>query len=277
MNLLEPSTFRADLHCHTTCSDGTFSPEEIILHASQIGLQGLSITDHDTIEAYTIALPIAKKHNILLGTGVEFSCDYHGQSVHVLGYDFPSNSSKIHDFCLRHKQRRRDRNLAILEKLKWRGFNLTLEELSASGTVGRPHIAEAMVKHGYVATVKEAFYRFLAEGQSCYAKGEPFSVVETIEILHQARGKAFLAHPHLAPHPKLVKKLLQLPFDGIECYYAKCSPSEEKRWVNLAEDRKLLCSGGSDFHGAMKPHIPLGCSWVNYTAFSQIFSRTGIS
>lgn len=266
--------FRADLHCHTTCSDGTLTPEEVVLLAHEIGLQGLSITDHDTIEAYAEAIPAAQRCGLLLGTGVEFSCDFNGESVHILGYDYALDNAQINALCLRHQQRRKERNAAMLEKLRRRGFVLEASELPASGTVGRPHIAQAMVNKGYVATVKEAFHRYLAEGQSCYEKGEPFSAAEAIDVLHGAGGKAFIAHPHLIDRQRIVKKMLEMPLDGIECYYAKCTPDQEQRWLRLAKERGLLYSGGSDFHGTMKPPNTLGCSWVDEAVFRQIFTSS---
>jgi 3',5'-nucleoside bisphosphate phosphatase len=263
--------FRADLHCHTTCSDGTMSPKELVQLASRIGLRGLSITDHDSIAAYAVAVPVAKECGIELGTGVEFSSDFNGQSVHVLAYHFPLDSPQITAFCLRHQQRRKERNAAMLVKLRQKGFILQEDDLPSMGTVGRPHMALAMVKKGYVSSVKEAFQRYLGEGQSCYESGSQFSVAETLEIIHGAGAKAFLAHPHLFTHQRFVKKMLDMPFDGIECYYAKCHPDEEQRWLKIAKERGLLYSGGSDFHGDIKPQIPLGCSWVDEAAFRHIF------
>lgn len=241
--------------------------------AHEMGLQGLSITDHDSVEAYSTAIPAAKKCGLLLGSGVEFSSDFQGESVHILGYDFFLDHPAITDLCLRHQVRRKERNAAMLAKLRKKGFALDVEELPATGTVGRPHIAQAMVNRGYVSSVKEAFQKYLAEGQSCFEKGEPFSAAEALDVLHTAEGKAFLAHPHLAPRQRLVKKILDLPFDGIECYYAKCSPDQEQYWLRLAKERNLLFSGGSDFHGNMKPPNTLGCSWVDETVFRQIFTH----
>jgi 3',5'-nucleoside bisphosphate phosphatase len=267
--------FRADLHCHTTASDGTYSPLEIIALAQREGLQGLSITDHDTIEAYREALPAAKEANILLGTGVEFSCHLLGTSIHVLGYDYPPNSASIHDFSRLHRKRRTHRNRAILKKLSLLRMPLDEEELAQMGTmIGRPHIAQLMIKKGYVKTLKEAFDLYLGDGERCYDAGEPFSIPETIDLIHQVGGKAFLAHPHLIEKRKTIDQLLTLNFDGIECYYAHCPPGQEKRWLKIAREKKWLISGGSDFHGAIKPHIPLGRSWVDEASFRAIFSHS---
>jgi len=265
--------FRADLHCHTHCSDGSLSPEELILLAEKIGLKGLAITDHDSIAAYSIALPLAKQRDILLGTGVEFSCVHQGVSVHVLGYAFTPDALPVKTLCEKHQKRRKERNAAILANLRRHSLFIEERELPQKGTIGRPHIAQIMLQKNYVGSLQEAFQRYLAEGKCCYEQGASFSVEETLEVLHSAQAKAFLAHPHLMEKAAFARKLLELPFDGVECYYAKCLPQDEGRWLRLAKERKLLVSGGSDFHGSFKPHIPLGASWVDEQTFYTIFQH----
>jgi predicted metal-dependent phosphoesterase TrpH len=262
--------FRADLHSHTNCSDGTFTPVELVEHAVAIGLKGLSITDHDTVEAYETAIPKAKELGLFLGTGVEFSSSYKNVNVHILGYNYRVDSLEIAAFCKRHHERRTERNRAILEKLI--RLKMPIQESELKGrTIGRPHIAQLMVQKGYVKTIKEAFNYYLGDNKSCYVSNAPFSVEETVDIIHQAGGKAFIAHPHLMNDGKLVKELLQFSLDGIECYYSRCPLEKEKRWIKVAQDKGLLISGGSDFHGALKPDIPLGCSWVDEATFRRIF------
>ena len=267
--------FRADLHCHTTCSDGTLTPEEILHHAKELGLNGLCITDHDTVAAYKTAIPLAKSLQIQLGIGAEFSSWFRDVSVHILGYDFDLNSPDILSLCERHTERRRKRNLKILERLSRLSMTVREEELPlvGKGTVGRPHIAALMVQKGYVRTLKEAFDLYIGDGRPCFDPGEGISSEETISIIHRGGGKAFVAHPHLLKHQNKMKELLNLPFDGIECYYARSQPAPEKRFLRLAQDKGLLVSGGSDFHGSIKEHIPLGCSWVDEVRFHQIFQR----
>ncbi|MDN3506545.1 MAG: PHP domain-containing protein [Simkaniaceae bacterium] len=260
--------FRADLHCHSTCSDGTMSPIELIALAKEVGLSGISITDHDTISAYAEAIPAAKEAGLALGPGVEFSSVDEGLSVHVLAYDFDLESPELLALCQRHVKRREDRNRRIIEKLKARG--LPIEE---EGIKGRPHIALALIKKGYASSVQDAFNRLIGDGKPCFDPGAPISTDETISVIHKAGGKAFIAHPHLLRNPKLGEKLLEKPFDGIECYYSKCPPNQEQRWVKVAQEKRLLMSGGSDFHGAIKPGIPLGCSWVDETTFMEIFQN----
>jgi predicted metal-dependent phosphoesterase TrpH len=264
-------SYFADLHCHTTCSDGSVTPVELIQLAKQLGLKGLSITDHDSIDAYQTAIAAAKAAGIRLGTGVEFSCEFQGTSLHLLGYDFDLNNSGIQQLCLRHKKRREVRNLAILAKLEKAGMPISYEELQAKGgnTIGRPHIAQLMVEKGYVKNLREAFNHYIGEGKQCYDPGEPFTVEEAIDVIHGAGGKAFVAHPQLLPNEFPVEELLKLPFDGLECFYCRIF---KKSWAEYAEARGWIMSGGSDFHGSTKPENELGCSGVDEETFNKIFA-----
>lgn len=272
------SEFRADLHCHTTCSDGSLTPKEIIMLAKNEGLKALSITDHDTFEAYTTVIPFAQEQEIELITGIEFSADLEGSSVHILGYGFNLHDEGIKKFCLQHQNRRTERNLAILKKLKIYNIPVSEQELAdcvmdqgegKHHTVGRPHIAKAMLKKGYVTSVQEAFKLYLAEGKQCYAEGQVFSVKETIAVIHQAKGLAVIAHPQLIRDDILLNKLLKLPFDGLEAYYGVFFANQIEKWVKVAEDRHLIVTGGSDFHGDIRPNVQLGCSFLDEENFKK--------
>lgn len=267
------NSFRADLHCHTAFSDGSLTPQELILLAKKIGLQGLAITDHDTVDSYDEAIPAAKEAGLWLGSGVEFSCYHKNKPVHILGYDFRLSDPGIHALCQRHQTRRIDRNRAILAKLERCKMPIREEELTGARTIGRPHIAQVMVQKGYVKTIKDAFNLYLAEGKMCYEPGAPFSISEAFEVVRAAGGKAFLAHPHLLNDGIFLKELLALKFDGIECHYARCSPEKERRYLKIAKEKNLLISGGSDYHGDAKEQIPLGCSWVDEETFRKIFQH----
>ncbi|MES2121498.1 MAG: PHP domain-containing protein [Chlamydiota bacterium] len=271
--------FRADLHCHTSKSDGSLTPSKLLTLAKEIGLSGICITDHDTIDAYAEAIPVAKELGLILGAGVEFSCSLNGLSIHVLGYDFDLNSPAVISLCSKHHTRRIERLRRILERLNRLSFTILEEELQQFSTqsIGRPHIAQLMVTKGYVKSIREAFLRYLGDGMPCYEPGETVTVADTLDIIHQANGKAFIAHPHLIKQTIPIKELLKLPFDGIECYYAKFSQGQERKWVKIAKERGLLISGGSDFHGDAKDFIPLGCSWVDEETFHKIFQKPLIS
>ncbi len=278
MSATEPVLFRADLHCHSSCSDGTASPEELIKLATQKGLHGLAITDHDTIAAYNL-LPLTG-HPLTLLTGIEFSAYEQGVSVHVLGYSFIPNAPSVLKLCQRHQERRRNRNRAILDRLNAASMPITEEELvqlevpESHKTIGRPHIALAMVKRGYVATVQEAFRLYIGDGKSCFAMGEQISVTETIRALHEANGFAVLAHPHLISSGAFVNEVMQLPFDGIEGYYGTIhNDRQHQRWIKNAEQKGLFVTGGSDFHGDIKPNIQLGASWTQGVVFKLLEQR----
>jgi 3',5'-nucleoside bisphosphate phosphatase len=276
--------FRADLHCHSSCSDGTMKPQELISLASQKNLQALSITDHDTINAYTDDLQLsAKQLGLELLPGVEFSTVLNNVSVHLLGYGFRLDSPQIAALCVRHKNRRTNRYRAILELLNAKGMPITEEELlevvAASApsdqptTVGRPHIALAMIQRGYVGTIQEAFRKYLGDGCSCYVQGEHVTPEETIDVIHQAGGVAIIAHPHLVKDQKILLQLLDMNFDGIECYYSRFPTKDHQRWLKIARHRNWLITGGSDFHGTVKPTISLGCSWIDEELFRRLQAR----
>lgn len=269
------STFKADLHCHTTCSDGTETPEAVIRLAKHLSLQGLSITDHDTIAAYETALSFAKEVDLLLVPGVEFSAWHREEPVHVLGYAYSLESESINSFCLRHRQRRKERNRGIIHRLNKLGIQITLEEVEAhhEGTIGRPHIALILMKKGIVSSVKEAFQRYLAEGKPGYEPGERFSVEETIECIHQGKGFAILAHPQLIQRSTTVRNMQDMPFDGLEGYYASMSSDIEKKWIDIAKEKNWIITGGSDFHGDIKPQNHLGSSWVNEETFHIFYDH----
>lgn len=263
---------RYDLHCHTTCSDGTMTPEEILKLAKSIGLKGLSITDHDTVEAYDTAVDIAKALNVTLLSGIEFSASHKGVSVHILGYGFDVNSDAITNFCQRHALRRHERNSLILDLLKKHKMPITPEEViqpfnKTLATTGRPHIAHAMVKKGYVPTIADAFKKHIGEGCKCYAAGTPHTVEETIETIHAAFGVAVIAHPHLMNDRTTLNAILKMDFDGVESYYGNFANQNSSRWLDIAAEKKWLVTGGSDFHGSIKPNQPLGSSWIDSTRF----------
>lgn len=266
---------RIDLHTHSTCSDGSFTPQELVGHAAEVGLSGLAITDHDSIAGYAMAKPVADSLRLLLIPGVEFSAAAPLESVHILGYSYRPEAPSIRDLCLRHAKRREERNLAILARLKRAGMAIEESELDqfALGSIGRPHIALLLMEKGYVHSVQEAFERFLGEGKSCYMAGETISVDETIAAIHLAGGYAVIAHPHLLQRSNTVAYLVRLPFDGIEGYYARMPVTRERQWIELAKAHRWMVTGGSDFHGSCKPTIPLGCSWSPPESARKILER----
>lgn len=264
--------FRADIHCHSTCSDGSDTPLELLHKAAQADLQGLSITDHDTVDPYTPELfAEAKKLGIAILSGVEISSELDDTSVHILGYGYDIHNQGLKHFLSLMQEKRSERNRAILKKLTDRKMPITeaeLKDFARLRTIGRPHIAQLMVHKGYVSTIREAFEKYLREGALCFASGLRFHPKEVIEEIRKAGGKAILAHPHFIKKGSFLRKLLDLPFDGIECYYSVLAKALEVPWLKIAKERNWIATGGSDYHGSLKPHITLGCSWVSEHIFN---------
>jgi len=261
--------FRADLHCHTTCSDGTLTPEEMIDLAIQTGLQGLSITDHDTIAAYDLLSEKLQKNGLEIIPGVEFSAVHREVSIHILAYAFPLGSAVIRRFSKQHFLRRQERNEAILSLLQRHKMPVDAIDLQkvCKGMPGRPHIAQAMIEKGYVVSIEEAFKKYLGEGKCCYYPGSRPSVEETLDVIRSAGALAVIAHPQLIKQRRIINQLLEMDFDGIEAYYARFSGYDEQKWVNIAREKGWIVTGGSDYHGEIKPQNPLGSSWVSEETF----------
>lgn len=268
--------FRADLHSHTIFSDGSDSPEKLIDLASMKGLKGLSITDHDTTKAYERAFRYASEKKFPLVSGVEFSAYFRQESIHILCYAFPLNSRPIQALCEKHILRRKERNQKILEKLKRLNIDIDEKDIpqtTLEGVIGRPHIAIALIKKGVVATMRDAFQKYLGEGKAAYEEGEKISVEETLQYIKEGKGKAVIAHPQLIIRKRLLKDLLEMPFDGVEGYYANIPFQEDEIFIKKAKEKGWLITGGSDYHGSIKPNIQLGSSWVNEETFNKLYNH----
>lgn len=270
---------RADCHCHTDFSDGTLSPVALLDLAKSRALSGLSITDHDTLEAYETAIPYAQTLGIELIPGIELSSEHQQHSVHVLGYAFDRHSNDLQNLCVQIKQDREERNVQILAKLAKRGILLTWTMIQAefpNRILGRPHIAHMMVKMGYAKTPQQAFDRYLSDSASCYVKGTLPSAEHVINVIHRAGGLAIIAHPHLVSPKRLINALVLLPFDGIEVYYGRRSPTQERPWIALAKRQHWIMTGGSDYHGS-RSYEQLGSAWTpeeTFALFKERYSQT---
>lgn len=265
---------RYDLHCHTVYSDGTASVDELMDLALQKGLQGLSITDHDTIGAYQEAFEAAKQRNLLLLPGVEISTVFKGESVHLLAYSFSLKDEKFQKLMNQLQKIRKERNLEILRRLEAHGMPLDQKKLKEDiGVIGRPHMANALLALGHVQSTREAFDRFIGEGMPCFAPGARLDIEKVIKRLHEANAFAIVAHPHLLKNPALEEELFQLPLDGLEVHYANFNIEEEKKWKKIADERNWIKTGGSDYHGLNKKHIELSASYTREETFLKLWQR----
>lgn len=254
-----------DLHTHTTASDGSMSPAELVRHAKENGLTAIAITDHDTLEGIEEALDEGKKQNIEVIPGVEISVDFKPE-MHMLGFFTQSNYKNISN-TLSDLQKSRDaRNPKIVRKLNEMGFDITLEEVTREALgniVGRPHVAKVLMKKGYVRDIREAFDKYLASGKPAYFKKDKLTPDEGIREIMKAGGIPVLAHPiHLGfdsyKLDKLLASLAEVGLKGIEALYVDNSEDDTGILLRLALKHKLLVTGGSDFHGKFKPDIEIG-------------------
>jgi predicted metal-dependent phosphoesterase TrpH len=263
---------RCDLHCHSTHSDGTLTPEELVQLARKLGLRTLALTDHDAISGVSQAIEAGRREGVRVLSGVEISVEYANKTVHMLGYCFDEGVDSLAHKLDELVRGRNERNVKIVRRLNELGLKVTLEEIEAEAggkVVGRPHIARVLLRHGYVSTWEEAFEKYLARGAAAYFERLRFSPVDAVRMITEAGGVAVLAHPKfVALHENetledVVKTLVAAGLGGIECYYTEHSPEETEHYLELAKRYNLVVTGGSDFHGSIKPDIALGSGHGN--------------
>lgn len=265
---MDSSGKRCDLHTHSTHSDGTISPSELVRLAKKAGLSCIALTDHDTASGTAEAQAEGLRAGLEVIAGVEVSVQFEPGTLHILGYFIDRNSKKLKMGLEEVQEARRKRNPQIIEKLKACGFEITLEEVAAESggkQVGRPHFAGVLVKKGYVKNADEAFKKYLAKGQAAYVNKRVLSSKEAIEMIEDAGGLAVLAHPKqlkLDGESKRleseIERLRGEGLKGIEAYSSCQSRREAAGYLALADRFGLFVTGGSDFHGANKPDVSIG-------------------
>lgn len=256
--------YKADLHTHSTASDGQYTPAELAQLVRERGNQVWALTDHDNLDGLDEAAKAGEALGLHVIQGVELSAEDY-RNLHILGYGF--SISMLREWIERQKKRRDKRKYRIRDFLRTKGLEIPLDEVdeeAAGGSVGRPHFAMVMLKRGYVATRKEAFDRYLdtLEFQNIEKDSKP-SAQECVERIKAAGGKVSLAHPYQIvlsgeTLEQLVKRLSDCGLDAIECYYPIHAPEQTARYLDIAQKYGLHVSGGSDFHGEKnKPDHPL--------------------
>lgn len=268
-----------DLHVHSTCSDGTFTPTELVDYAMKKELAAFALTDHDSVDGLEEAIRYADQLRTESTScpevvpGIELSSEYHGQDIHVVGlyidYHDQVFLSKIRDFV----ESRANRNQKMCTLLQKAGIPVTYEELLAAypdSVITRAHYAGYMLEKGYVKNRQEAFERYVGDHAPCYIPREKITPAQAVQLIRQAGGAPVLAHPilyHMSEEhlDELVRELKESGLMGIEAVYSTYSPADERQIRRLAKKYDLLVSGGSDFHGANKPGLDLG------TGFGKLF------
>lgn len=256
-----------DLHTHTTASDGSLTPTELIRHAVSKELAAIAVTDHDCVDGVEEALAEGRRQGIEVIPGLEISAEFDRGTMHILGFFVDWKQEPLRRRLFELQEARRLRNPKITKKLQEHGLEITYEEVvaaSGGGQVGRPHFAKVLVQKGYAASMEEAFEKYLKKGAPGYVEKFRFSPQESIALIHEAGGVAVLAHPFTLGlkttemENNLLTELTRMGLDGIEVYYSQNAPEDTIHSLRLCETFGLLPTGGSDFHGAHKPGIDLG-------------------
>ena len=255
-----------DLHSHTTESDGSCSPAQLVAEARRAGVTILGITDHDTLKGYDQALPLAAEAGLELVCGIELSTKLHGHSVHLLGYFLgQQDMGEFRTWISTQQAARRDRNRRLAARLQELGFEVTLEEAESRGRVmtGRPHFAQIMVEKGYVANLRQAFDDYLDESAKGYVFRQEPQFAEGVARIRSSGGIASLAHPIRVKGdvPALMPELCESGLNAIEAYHSDHTPADTQLYLDLARRHGLRVTGGSDFHGAVKPNVKLGTGY----------------
>jgi len=246
---------RADLHIHTTFSDGALSPREIIARARELGLATISITDHDHTGAFAEATDYGRATGVEVIPGIELSVTLDAQEIHLLGYFFDPGNPALQEFLSRIRIERRKRAERIVARLNTLDIGLSLEAVirqAGEGAIGRPHIANALVEENLVGSYQEAFVRFLAGGKPAYEGKYQVPPREAIEIIAGAGGRTFIAHPGNFLEERMLLRLIHDGVDGIEVVHPSHSSERETHYRGIAGEYFLLTSGGSDFHGGRR-------------------------
>ena len=257
---------RIDLHLHTTHSDGSLPPAEVLALAHKAGVAALAITDHDITTGIPEALEAGARLGIEIIPGVEISSRFGDSELHILGYFLDWQDPTLNSRLATLRDSRHRRNPQIIERLRALGQDITYGEvrkLAGTDSVGRPHIARVLMEKGYVKSSKEAFDRFLAHGKPAYVPRELPDPAEAMAWIRAAKGVPVLAHPLWAKQNgeglyKLCEKLKAEGLGGIEVHYSTHNPKQTVELLDIAKRLDLLVTGGSDFHGVTKPDIEVG-------------------
>jgi len=270
---------KADLHMHTTFSDGTYTPEELLDHAKEVGLNIISITDHDTLTSTEDVRKMAAERKITLIPGIEFSTIHKEISIHILGYFVDQNSERVVELLKHAKGSRQERNRKMIELFKQEGIEITwdeLNEVAQEDVIARPHFAELLIRKGIVNERQEAFNKYLADDAKCCPQREELPSDVVIQGINDSGGISCLAHPNvykLKSEDEFVTYLGELKEQGLkalEVYYSKHNPQKAAFFLKLAKKFDLFPLGGSDFHGTNKKNVSLGKFYGIENVYSSI-------
>lgn len=266
----------ADLHLHSNNSDGDLDILNIVKKAFDKKLRGIAITDHDNISLRDRDYKLAEKLKIKLITGIELSADYNGEEVHILGYFKEKYPKCIIEEIEEFREFRIERSIKMIEKLKEIGMNIKYCDIMknySGGSIGRPHIAKAIVDKGYTKDIQEAFDKYLKKNRVAYIPRKKITIERSIEIIKNSKGLAILAHPGLNKNIDWTKDIKKYKFDGLEAKHSKHTEEERLKYIELANSNNIIVTGGSDTHNYFeKNDRNLGDFGLNAKEF-EIFEK----
>ncbi len=257
----------ADLHLHTQFSDGTFTPEELVLNAQKKGLACIALTDHDTVEGCARAAAACANVQMEFIPGAELTAEHADTEVHILGYFLDTQNAVLLERIGKFQADRQNRIHEMCAALNKLGVPLKAESVFALANCkspGRPHVARTLVKEKLIGNLDEAFERFLKKGRPAWVPKTKMSALEGVQLIHQAGGLAVMAHPGLNRTDDIIPALVDAGLDGIECFHTKHSTVMSERYLEIAEKYNLLVTGGSDCHGFSKKAPLIGTVKLPY-------------
>lgn len=273
-----------DLHTHTTASDGQLTPSELVAAAAELPLAAIAVTDHDTISGLDEAHEAGRRLGVEVINGLELSAEF-PTTLHILGYDFDHGNEHLRSRLEHFRKGRNARNVRIVDRLAELGMALEMEEvtdLAGGESVGRPHIALAMVNRGMVKSTEEAFEKFLGRGTAAYINRERCSPQEAIELIRSAGGLAVAAHPRQMRRPPdetraMLRQLKDMGLEGLEVYHSEHSADDVMLYQQMARELDLVATGGTDYHGHIRQGVRLGVGWggmrIGYNVVEAIRER----
>jgi predicted metal-dependent phosphoesterase TrpH len=266
----------ADLHLHTSFSDGTYSPEELAAHAKQHGLAVVALTDHDTVEGCARMAVACEKENIEFVPGSELTAELNGNELHLIGYFIDIYNERLLAEMAKFQSVRQNRIREMVARLNKLNIPLEADAVFAIANCqspGRPHVGRALVQAGFCATLDEAFERYLKKHRPAWVPKFKISALDAIELIHQAGGVAVMAHPGLNRTDDIIPQLVRQGLDGLECYHTKHPPATSEHYLALACRHQLLVTGGSDCHGMNKGKPLIGTIKLPYEHVRELKSR----
>lgn len=256
-----------DLHTHSTASDGTLSPTELINKACSIGIEAMALTDHDTTSGLKEFTQAARSKNIEAINGIELAASWYGGSMHIVGLFIDPTNSTLQNMISKICEERNKRNQKIVSKLNEIGIDISWDEVAAESgheATGRPHFAKIIIKKGHCKTFSEVFDKYLGTNKVAYVRRYLPLPNEVIATIHQAGGIAIWAHPlamrttSTSKFRYNVRKLKEFGLDAIEAYYPEHTIEQQQKIIAISNEQNIAISGGSDFHGTPMPHLELG-------------------